>query len=289
MNNKTLAASAAIALAACLHTGAANGMTDSPAEWRQPVKPFHIVGNIYYVGMKGISAYLITSGKEAVLLDGTLKENAAVIENNIEALGFRLKDVKILINSHAHFDHAGGLAQIKADTGATLIASKADRRGLEHGAQDGDVSYTPDPYPPVRVDRVFETTDTVTLGDVTLKALVTPGHTKGCTTWSTTTIEKGKVLAVVFPCGVTVAGNVLVGNKAYPGIAADFPKTFDMLAGMKADVVLTGHPEQSDVWGRKARADAGDENAFVDRGMLKRMVEKYRRAFERELAKAQAK
>jgi metallo-beta-lactamase class B len=289
MNKTTLAAKAAIALTAGLHAGLANGATDIPGEWRQPVKPFHIIGNIYYVGMKGISAYLITSGKQAVLLDGTLKENAPVIEKNIEALGYKLKDVKILINSHAHYDHAGGLARLKEDTGATLIASKADQWGLEHGVQDGDITYTPEPYPPVKVDRSFETTDTVTLGDIVLKATVTPGHTKGCTTWSTTTTDHGKALNVVFPCGVTVAGNVLVGNKTYPEIAKDFSKTFDMLAAMKADVVLTGHPEQSDLWARKARADAGDENAFVDKDMLKRMVRKYRKAFEQELAKAGAK
>ncbi len=288
MNKKTLAASAATTLATILQAGVADSATNIPAEWRQPVKPFHILGNIYYVGMKGIAAYLITSGDGAVLLDGTLKENAPVIEKNIETLGFKLKDVKILISSHAHYDHAGGLAQIKADTGATFIASRADQWGLEHGAQDGDINYTADPYPPVKVDRSFETTDTVTLGDIVLKALVTPGHTKGCTTWSTATMEKGRVLEVVFPCGVTVAGNVLVGNKSYPQIAKDFSKTFDMLAAMKADVVLTGHPEQSDVWGRKAKADAGDESAFVDSGMLKRMAEKYRDAFEKELAKTQA-
>lgn len=289
MKRTMLAATAALSVAIGLSANRQANALDTPAAWREPVKPFHVVGNIYYVGMKGIAAYLITSGKEAVLLDGTLKENAPVIERNIEALGFALKDVKFLINSHAHYDHAGGLAQIKADTGATFIASRADRWGLEHGAQDGDITYTPDPYPPVKVDRAFEKTTNVDLGDIHLKGIVTPGHTKGCTTWSMTAVDNGRTLEVVFPCGVTVAGNVLVGNKTYPGIAKDFRKTFDMLAATQADVVLTGHPEQSDVLGREARAEAGDKNAFVDSGILKRMAEQYRKAFEKELAKGQRK
>jgi metallo-beta-lactamase class B len=289
MMKTMFAASAALTAAISLSPSCEANAADIPREWREPVKPFHIIGNIYYVGMKGIAAYLITSGKEAVLLDGTLKENAPTIEKNIEALGFQLKDVKILINSHAHYDHAGGLAQLKADTGAMLIASHADQWGLEHGAQDGDITYTPDPYPPVKLDRVFGKATKVDLGDIHLKGIVTPGHTKGCTTWSMTTLDNGRTLDVVFPCGVTVAGNVLVGNKAYPGIVRDFRKTFDMLAAMKADVVLTGHPEQSDVMGREARSEAGDKNAFVDSGMLKRMAGQYRQAFEKELAKARAK
>jgi metallo-beta-lactamase class B len=286
MKTTTFPVAAAAMFTPLLFTAFAAHAADVPEAWRQPVKPFHIVGNIYYVGMKGISAYLITSGKQAVLLDATLKENAPAIEKHIEALGFKLSDVKILINSHAHYDHAGGLAMLKADTGATLVASKADQWGLEHGAQDGDINYTPDPYPPVKVDRSFKTTTRVDLGDIHLKGLVTPGHTKGCTTWSLTIVEKGRPLDVVFPCGLTVAGNRLVGNKAYPGIVADFRHTFDTLERMKADVVLTGHPEQSDVMERQAKAEAGNANAFIDSQMLQRMAVRYRQAFEKELAKA---
>jgi metallo-beta-lactamase class B len=289
MKKIMLAATAALSVAISLASSPEASALDIPQRWREPTKPFHVVGNIYYVGMKGIAAYLITSDKGAVLIDGTLKENAPTIEKNIEALGFKLKDVKILVNSHAHYDHAGGLAQLKADTGALLVASQADRWGLEHGLQDGDVDYTPDPYPPVKVDRVFKKTTDVELGDIHLKGIVTAGHTKGCTTWSMATVDNGRTLEVVFPCGVTVAGNVLIGNKAYPGIVKDFRKTFRTLAGMKADVVLTGHPEQSDVMGREARAAAGDGNAFVDSGMLKRMADQYRQAFEKQLAKARAK
>lgn len=288
MKKTMLAATAASALAISISAvGEANA--ENPKAWLEPTKPFHVVGNIYYVGMKGIAAYLITSSKGAVLMDGTLKENAPTIEKNIEALGFKLSDVKILINSHAHFDHAGGLATLKADSGATLVASQADRWGLEHGAQDGEVSYTPDPYPPVKVDRTFANTVNVDLGDIHLKGIVTPGHTKGCTTWSMTTVDNGRELDVVFPCGLTVAGNRLVRNKSYPGIVKDFRGTFRTFAGMKADVVLTGHPEQSDLMARKARADAGDKDAYVDSGMLQRMAEQYRKAFEKDLAKARGK
>lgn len=286
MKKMVLAAGAAVSLA----IGACPGFSaDIPREWREPVKPFRIVGNIYYVGMKGISAYLITSGKQAVLLDGTLEENVPAIEQNIKSLGFELSDIKILINSHAHYDHAAGLAQIKRDSGAALYASEGDKWGLEHGAQVGDITYTPGPFPPVKVDRVVRTGDSVVLGDIDLRATVTAGHTKGCTTWSMRVVEKGRPLDVVFPCGLTVAGNVLVDNKAYPGIAEDFRKTFKTLAGMKADVVLTGHPEQSGVMERQARRQAGDDNAFIDNTLLKQMVAKYQQAFEKDLAKAKAK
>ena len=275
------AAMAVVALSAPMPARAQDKTT-----WTRPVTPFRIVGPIYYVGSEGLAAYLITSGHRAILLDGTLDKNAPLIERNIEALGFTLKEVKIIVNSHAHYDHAGGIAQLRRDTGAQVYASPGDRWALEHGEHDGDTDYPRGHFPPVAVDHVLHDGEVVALGGVRMTATFTPGHTRGCTTWSTRVAAAGRVLNVVFPCSVTVAGNILVGNKAYPEIAQDFARSFAVLDAMKADVVLTNHPEVADVLGREARARAGDRNAFVDPGLLCRIVAAARADFATDLAQA---
>lgn len=267
-------------------TTSAFALLGQPAAWSEPTKPFKILDNIYYVGTKGLAAYLIVSDGKAILLDGTLAENVGPIENNIRALGFKLEDVKIILNSHAHFDHAAGIAGLKRDTGAQVMAMEQDRSALEHGRQEGDTNYGGARFPAVKVDRSLRDGDVVTLGDVKMTALLTPGHTKGCTTWTTTATNNGMARRVVFPCSITVAGNILVGNKGYPGLVEDFRKSFDRLGAMEADVVLPAHPEFGDVFERKERRDAGDKEAFVDTALLSRMVEQAKASFEKELKKA---
>ncbi|WP_312364285.1 subclass B3 metallo-beta-lactamase [Ensifer sp.] len=276
---------ATVVAVTCLATGA---RADNAA-WSEPAKPFHVVGNIYYVGTKGLSAYLIASGRQAILLDGTLKSTASQVEDNIVALGFKLSDVKIIVTSHAHYDHVAGVAQIKRDSGARLYALSADRWALENGLHDGETTYRRGTFPPVKVDHVLADGDVVRLGDVSMKATLTPGHTPGCTTWSTSVTEAGRALDVVFPCSVTVAGNRLFGNKRYPGIVADFDKSFDRLSAMKADVVLPAHPEFADVLGRARRRDAGETDAFVDPDLLGKIVVQSRAAFKKELARQKAR
>lgn len=265
----------------------APAMAGQPAAWSQPTKPFQILDNIYYVGTKGLASYLIVSNGKAILLDGTLAENAGYIEANIKALGFRLEDVKIILNSHAHYDHAAGIAKLRQDTGAQVMAMEEDRSALEHGKQEGDTNYGGARFPAVKVDRALHDGDVVALGDVRMTAVLTPGHTKGCTTWTVMSADNGAPRQVVFPCSITVAGNILVGNKSYPGIVEDFRDSFERLGSMEADVVLTAHPEFADVFQRKARRDAGDKDAFVDKDLLHRMVEKARTAFDRNLKAAQ--
>jgi metallo-beta-lactamase class B len=162
-----------------------------------------------------------------------------------------------------------------------------DRSALEHGKQEGDTNYGGARFPAVKVDRALHDGDVVALGDVRMTAVLTSGHTKGCTTWTVTAADDGVPRKVVFPCSITVAGNILVGNKSYPGIVGDFRDSFDRLDSMEADVVLTAHPEFADVFGRKARRDAGDRQAFVDKGLLHRTVEKARTAFDKELKASQ--
>jgi metallo-beta-lactamase class B len=261
---------------------------EQPADWTQPVKPFRIAPHIYYVGSKGLSAYLITSSDGAVLIDGTVAENAALVEHNIEAVGAPLKSVKWILSDHAHSDHVGALAQIKRDTGARFAASAGDRAALERGAPRGDTDYdqTGFHFPPIKVDRIVRDGDTIAVGDAVLTANLTAGHTPGCTSWSTTVRDGARRLRVVFLCSITVAGNILVGNRAYPAIAADYEKTFAKLAKMRADIVLTTHPEISDVLGREARVEAGHRNAFIDPEALPKIVAHSKRDFATALAKA---
>ena len=275
--------------ASALYTGL--GMTgpafaDQPAQWSMPVKPFRIAGNIYYVGTKGLAAYLIISNRGAILLDGTTPENAPLIERNIETVGVPLHSVKILLSDHAHQDHVGGLAQIKRDTGAEFAASAADTWALEHGRVRGDTDYKPKPFAPIKVDRVVHDGDPIQLGDVTVTARLTPGHTPGCTSWSTLVQDQGRTLNVLFLCSITVAGNILVGNHAYPQIASDYRATFRRLKTMKADIVLPSYPELVHVIEREERREAGEANAFIDPHELPALVAEFSAAFETAFAAA---
>ncbi len=256
-----------------------------PPAWTAATEPFQIVDNVYYVGSQGLAAYLIVSRQGAILLDATLAENASQIERNIEAVGVPLRDVRLLINNHAHADHVGALAQLQRDTGARVLASAGDRWALENGRNQGDTNYGVQPFAPISVDQEVADGQTIQLGEVELTAHLTPGHTRGCTSWSMTVNDRGTPRPLLFLCSITVAGNTLFGNKGYPAIAGDFEATFAKLAGMKADIVLSGHPEMTDVFGRQQRRQAGDADAFVEPGLLQMMVSDYRLRFEQQLRK----
>ena len=256
---------------------------EQPAAWSEPTKPFRIVDDIYYVGTKGLSSYLIVSDGESILLDGTLEENVGHIEQNIRSLGFDVEDVKIIVNTHAHFDHAAGIAALKRNSGAQVMAMEQERSALENGRHEGDNIYGATRFPAVKVDRVLHDGDTISVGSVTMTATLTPGHTKGCTTWSMSARDGAATRQVVFPCSLTVAGNKLVGNAGHPAIVEDYQKSFGIVRSMKADIVLPAHPEFGDLFGRKERRDAGDADAFVDTEQLRELAEKSRAAFEKEL------
>jgi metallo-beta-lactamase class B len=287
-DQKSYKALVALALAAVVGM-VAPARADDPPDWSTPVKPFRIVGNVYYVGTKGLAAYLIVSPQGAILLDGTTAANAPLIERNIEAVGVPLHAVKRLISDHAHFDHVGALAQIKRDTGAEFLASVGDKWALEHGRARGDTDYGPKFFAPIMVDRVIRDGEAIRLGEVALIAHLTPGHTPGCTSWSTTVEEEGRHLNVLFLCSITVAGNILVGNRAYPEIASDFRATFRKLANMEADILLPSHPDRADVIERENRREAGDADAFIDPQALPALVAESNAAFETALAAAQGR
>lgn len=275
-----------LAVLALALAGAARA--DDPANWTKPIRPYRVVGNIYYVGSEGLSAWLISSSEGHVLLDsGPSAAGAKLIEANIAALGFKLSDVKILINTHAHFDHAGGLAQLKADTGAKVWASRPDEPALKKGQHFGDNANGLTPFAPVKVDKSFGDGQKLKLGETTLVAHLTPGHTIGCTTWTTQVTDRGRPLNVTFPCSISVAGNALVGNKTYRNIAADYRASFAQLEALPTDVMLPSHEEQGHLLDKRRKMLSGDVNAFIDPTELTRYVETSRKAFEAELARQQ--
>ncbi|MDB5740828.1 MAG: subclass metallo-beta-lactamase, partial [Alphaproteobacteria bacterium] len=220
-----------------------------------------------------------------ILTDGGLPESAPFIEKNIRALGFKLADVKILLNSHAHFDHSGGLAQLKKDTGAKFYASAGDQPFLE----SGHITFGPAEKidtTPIHVDHVVKDGESISLGGTTLTAHVTPGHTKGCTTWTTSVQDGGVTRSVMFFCSISVAGNPLTGVAAYPNIVSDYRASFARLEKMKTDIFLAPHGNQFGLDDKLPRLKPGAPNPFVDPGELPRFIAKAKADFEDALAKS---
>jgi metallo-beta-lactamase class B len=283
---------ALLALACWASTAPAQTLRDMldklKVTWNEPTEPFRVVGNVYYVGTAGLSSFLVTSSEGHVLIDTGLPEANPQIKANIEKLGFKVADIKQLLNTHAHLDHAGGLAGLKQDTGATFAASAGDKPLLEGGYYPGQESETELAFPPVEVDRVVGDGDRVRVGDITLTALMTPGHSPGCTTWTMTAQENGRDHRVVFFCSGTVALNKLVGTPTHPGIVADYRKTFARARNIKADVFLAPHPEMFQMKEKRALVREGGPNPFVQEGEFNAYAATLATAFETELARQTA-
>ncbi len=246
------------------------------------MEPFTIIGNVHYVGTKTITALLITTPKGHVLIDGVVPQSAPQIAANVATLGYQMTDVKYLLNSHAHMDHAGGLAGLKMRSGAKMVASAADKPYLEAG----DIGHGPTggvKFPPVRVDQIIGDGEQLTLGGTTLTAHLTPGHSPGCTSWSLQAAGK----SIFYHCSASVAGQSLK-PEAYPGIVANFRSTFAKTKAMKADIFLANHDIFFDLHAKRARQIAGEANAFVNPAELQAFNGVMAKAFEEQLAKAKA-
>jgi metallo-beta-lactamase class B len=252
-------------------------------EWNQPVEPVRIAGPLYYVGMANVSAFLVTTPEGHVLIDGAFEESAGPILDNVRRLGFRPEDVRILLSTHAHTDHAGGLAELKAKTGARLHAGAADVAQLESGGK-GDFAFGDDLlFPPVKVDVPVKDGDLVKLGGLEIRAVATPGHTRGCTSWAFTVDDGGKPRRVLLAGGTTAPGYVLVGNTKYPAIVADFERTFAALTREAADVYLEGHGFAFGLDEKRA-----GRKPFVDPEGRRARLAEVERMFHEALAKQQA-
>ena len=212
-------------------------------EWTRPMEPFKILGNLYYVGSQNIGSYLFTTPQGDILLDTGMPSMHQAVKGNIEKLGFKLSDIKIMISSHAHIDHVGGHAEMQKATRAQVVALGEDARALGLGTDLSPVGYLG--WTPVKVNRVIKDGDTVSLGGVTLRAVWTPGHTPGATTWVTSIADGGRTYNVVFPGGAGPnPGPPVVGNAKFPTLADDTLGTYRKLRALNPDIQLPGHPGQ---------------------------------------------
>jgi len=260
-------------------------------DWTEPFPPFKIAGNLYYVGSKGLANYLITTSQGHILINSDLEENVPLIRASVEKLGFKFSDIKILLISHAHWDHNAASDSLKKLTGAKYMVMDADVPVVESGGKT-DFQYGNDPtslYPPTKVDRVLHDGDEVKLGGAVLVAHLTPGHTKGCTTWTMKVKEAGKTSNVVVIGSPNVnPGYRLVNNAAYPQIAADYEKMFRVLKSLPCDIFLGAHGNYFDMETKYARLKERGPAAFVDPEGYKKYVADKEQAFKTELAKQRA-
>ncbi|HTS49424.1 MAG TPA: subclass B3 metallo-beta-lactamase [Bryobacteraceae bacterium] len=261
------------------------------SDWTEPFPPHRVIGNVYYVGSRGLASYLITTPQGSILVNSSLEASVPLIRASIEKLGFKFSDVKILLISHAHYDHCAGSFQIKELTGAKYMVMDADVPEIENGGQ-GNFQYGRMPnmqYKPVKVDRVLHDGDEVKLGGVVMVAHLTPGHTKGCTTWTMKVRDGGKTYDVVIVGSPNVnPGYKLVNNALYPQIASDYEKMFRVLKALPCDVFLGAHGNYYGMEAKYAKLAEGGANPFIDPQGYRAYVDERERTFRTELAKQTA-
>jgi len=260
-------------------------------DWTEPFPPFRIVGNLYYVGSKGLANYLITTPQGNILINSDLEANVPMIQASIEKLGFKFSDTKILLISHAHWDHDAGSAKIKQMTGARYMVMDADVPVVESGGK-ADFQYGQRAeflYPATKVDRVLHDGDEVRLGDTVLVAHLTPGHTKGCTSWTMKLTEAGKTYDVVIVGSPNVnPGYRLVHNQEYPQIAEDYERMWRVLKSLRCDIFLGAHGGYFGMEEKYPLLKSGGGNPFVDPEGYKKFIADKEQEFRAELAKQQA-
>jgi len=263
-----------------------------------PDEPFRIAGNLYYVGATGVTSFLITGPEGHVLIDGGYPETAPLIIASIRKLGFDIKDVKVLLNSHAHFDHAGGLRALQQASGAALWISEGDAPVIAAGGRGDRASFGPlrllgvGRFPAPRVDHRFGDGDTIRVGPLALTAHVTAGHTPGCTSWSFPVRDGDRELLAVDVCSLSLLPFMrFVEPESYPGIRSDFERSFTTLRALPADLFLASHGSFFDMSRkRRARADTKDPAApFIDRAGYLRYIDEAEGRFRKELAEQQGR
>ena len=272
---------------------------ETNTSWTTPIAPFRIADNLYYVGSQDLASYLVVTPKGNILINANLATSPPQVRASVEKLGFRWKDTKILLNSQAHFDHMGGAAEVIRETHAKDMVMDGDVSVVETGARADFLSPSPNisPYSPVHVDRVLQDQDTVSLGDVTLTAHKTAGHTRGCTTWTMRSHLPGE------PAGTT-RNIVIVGGTgfwseyhfvatpghaaSYPGIVQDFQHTFAVLRSLPCDVFLGAHGGYFDMLKKLEHYPQDGPRVFIDPTGYKDFVTDAQRTFEQALNKQQA-
>ena len=258
------------------------------AAWTTPIAPFHIAGNLYYVGSKDLASYLIVTPQGNILINSSLAESVPLIRRSVEQLGFKFNDIKVLLISHAHFDHDAGSAEVIRQTGAQYMVMDRDASVVESGGAT-DFAYGKDTYAPAKVDRVLHDGETVRMADTVLVAHKTAGHTRGCTTWTLQVQEAGRPLNVV----IVGSWNVNPGWRlvdlpsqpaSYPGIESDYRRTFAILERLPCDIFLGAHGAYFAMLAKLDRIQAGaNENVWIDPAGYQAAVAERKQAFEAEL------
>jgi|HubBroStandDraft_6_1064221.scaffolds.fasta_scaffold49086_2 metallo-beta-lactamase class B len=281
-----------ISICACLMVfllALAGGVSaQSNPDWTEPFPAFSIAGNLYYVGSKGLASYLITTPEGNILINSDLEANVPMIAASVEKLGFHFADTKILLISHTHWDHDAGSAMIMRMTGAKYMVMDADVSVVESGGKtDFQYGNTPSSlYPPAKVGRVLHDGDEVKLGGAVLVAHLTPGHTKGCTTWTMKVTDGTKTYDVVIVGSPNVnPGYKLVSNPTYPQIAEDYEQMWRVLKSLPCDIFLGAHGGYFGLEEKYPLRKEGGANPFVDPDGYKRFITQKEQEFHTELAK----
>lgn len=277
-------------MALCLGVITNTAQAQNTGEWTEPFPPHKVAGNLYYVGSKGLASYLITTPEGHILINSSLEESVPLIRASVEKLGFKFSDIRILLISHAHWDHCAGSAEVIKATGAKYMVMEQDVSTVASGnAPKSRLKPAYLTFPSAKVDRVLKDGDEVKLGGATLVAHLTPGHTPGCTTWTLRVEENGKKLdAVIIGSPNVNPGYVLVNNKDYPGIASDYEKTFRVLKSLPVDLFLGAHGSYYDMETKVKNLEGATTNPFIDKEGYKRYVEDREQAFLKELEKQKA-
>jgi metallo-beta-lactamase class B len=261
------------------------------AEWTTPITPFRIADNLYYVGSKDLASYLVVTPAGDILINSNLTSSPPQILSSIAQLGFHAADVKILLISHAHFDHDAGSAEILRRTGAKYMVMDGDVPVVESGGAK-DFAYPGDRYPPAQVDRILHDGDEVRLGGAVLTAHKTAGHTRGCTTWTMQAVVGGKARSVVIVGSWNVNDGFRLVDRpgrpaSYPGIAADYAHTFAVLRSLPCDIFLGAHGSYFNMLAKLDRAKAAGESVWIDPDGYRAAVAERQHAFEEELKSQQ--
>ncbi|HTK29389.1 MAG TPA: subclass B3 metallo-beta-lactamase [Vicinamibacterales bacterium] len=274
------------ALAFLLLTLVAFPALATPTPDNQPTEPFKIADGLFYVGASDVASYLVVTPAGAILIDSGYDDTVPLIRRSVERLGFDLRDIRILLNTQAHFDHAGGFAELKRLTGARLMVSEPDADVVEQGGRGDFLFAGRNLFPPARVDRRLRDGDRVELGGVTLTMHLTAGHTKGCTTWTFDAGDGPNRYHVVVTGGLSVlAGMDLRGMPAYPGIGRDFAHTFEVMRSLPCDIPLGAHASFFDEIDKAKRRGASAANPFVDPARYRTFVDQAERRFRETLDK----
>lgn len=252
-----------LAGALCAVAAVANANTFD--DWNKPVEPFQIYGNSYYVGVAGLSSVLVTSPQGHILIDGLLPDSPKLIAASIRKLGFQLRDVKLILSSHDHLDHAGGIAELQRMTGATVVASPASASSLKRGsmAEDDPQFKGNTPYPKVGEVRTVRDGEVVKLGALAVTALYTPGHTAGGTSWTWRSCEAGRCASIVFADSINPVSSQGYKFSDHPAVQEQFEQSYAALERAPCDVIVSVHPDFSGMWDK---LKSGKPHALLDGG-----------------------